>query len=385
MPDYDLHFQPKDLIPNLIYQEDDDHLSDKDKETLAGVEEVCTTLTPRHLCRACGWNSQHELGSSYLPRICIRHTRENGGLWSVGNDWMLWDRTNEERGNDYMTHQFLQKQNTKDIPLVKRMVEFKDENGLYNFVVMSRAKGVPLESVWKGLSRKQKRSYAQQMAIALRELRQFTAEFPQRVDGSPLWDSIIASCDSRKECIKIGKTPEEWINNMEEELLEGISRQLRTMDKTVINAKLQEFKQNFPDGAPYVLTHADLNLGNILVHDGKIVAIIDWELAGYYPWWAEVFTSYYRALSGAGKELFDMVWKELDLNIDDVRKKLSPIFSAHKLSPVSHTGRTYVWRRPPFCKCEKSGGVILAHHIDSEDNHFVDYNSRRPFDEEWMR
>lgn len=84
---------------------------------------------------------------------------------------------------------------------------------------------------------------------------------------------------------------------MEEELLEGISRQLRTRDDTVINARLQELKQNFPDGAPHVLTYGDLNLGNILVHKGKIVAIIDWELAGYYPWWAEVFTSYYRAIS----------------------------------------------------------------------------------------
>lgn len=80
--------------------------------------------------------------------------------------------------------------------------------------------------------------------------------------------------------------------------------------------------------------------------------------------------------------MFDMGWKELNLNLDDAQKGLSPIFKAYKRSLVSHTGRTHEWRRPPFCKYEKSGGVIRAHHVDSEEKHFVDYNSRRSEDEE---
>ncbi|KAH7345833.1 hypothetical protein BKA66DRAFT_576880 [Pyrenochaeta sp. MPI-SDFR-AT-0127] len=223
------------------------------------------------------------------------------------------------------------------------------------------------------------------MVIAFQELRQFTATYPQEVDGSPLWDNIIGNCDSRKKCIKIGKTAEEWIQNMDEELREGISRILKTKDKTIITARLQELKQNFPDGAPYVLTHADLNLGNILVHDGKIVAIIDWELAGYYPWWAEVYTSYNRALSDTSKVLFDFVWKQLNLNIDGMLKNLSPVVKAYQCYPVSHTSRTYIWQRPPFCKCQNSGGVIRAHQIDSEDKHFVDYDRPRLDEEEnWL-
>jgi hypothetical protein len=160
----------------------------------------------------------------------------------MGNDWVVWDRPEEECGNDYMTHQFLQKQGTKNIPLVKQMVEFKDEDSRYNFVVMSRVKGVTLESVWNGLSGEEKNSYAQQMIAALREMRQFTAEFPQRVDGSPLWDNVIGNCNSRKKCKKVGKTAEEWINNMDEELREGLLRQLKTTDKTLIDARLQELK-----------------------------------------------------------------------------------------------------------------------------------------------
>jgi hypothetical protein len=155
---------------------------------------------------------------------------------------MVWDRTGENCGNDYMTWKFLTDNKVKDVPLVKHMSEFADENGGYNFVVMARAKAVPLHTVWDKLTRKDKRGYAKQMAAALRELRSFTAEFPQRVDGSPLWDCVIGNCNSRKKCIKVGRTAEEWLGNMEEELSEGISRTLKTTDKAVIGAKLAELK-----------------------------------------------------------------------------------------------------------------------------------------------
>ncbi|KAF1844469.1 kinase-like protein [Cucurbitaria berberidis CBS 394.84] len=374
MAPYDLHYQPKDLIPNAVYMASDPELSIEEKETIKGVVNIFSPADNRELCRACGWNHKHELCSSYLPRLRVSHTRENSGLWTMGNDWVVWDRTDEECGNDYMTHQFLQKQRTKYIPLVKKMVEFKDEDRRYNFVVMSRAKGIPLENVWTGLSCEEKESYAQQMIAALRELRQFTAEFPQRVDGSPLWDNVIGNCDSRKMCKKVGKTAEDWINNMDEELREGISRQLKTRDKTAIDTRLQEIKKNFPDGAPYVLTHADLNMGNILVHAGKIEAIIDWELAGYYPWWVEIYTSYNRALSDAADELFDVVWRELDLDLDSVMDNLRPVMRAWGRCPVAHTGRTHIWQRPPFCQCQPFGGVIRKHLIDSEEKHFVNYD-----------
>jgi hypothetical protein len=122
------------------------------------------------------------------------------------------------------------------------MEEFNDADGKYNFVVMTRARGMSLEGVWPGLSQAEKDGYVRQMVDMLRELRGFTAECPQRVDGSPLWDNIIGNCNSRKECIKIGKTAEEWIDNMDEELREGLARQTRTRDKAVIEAKMQEFK-----------------------------------------------------------------------------------------------------------------------------------------------
>jgi len=45
-----------------------------------------------------------------------------------------------------------------------------------------------------------------------------------------------------------------------------------------------------------VFTHGDLNPWNILVHDGHVSAILDWETAGWYPEYWE-FTTAWRYTS----------------------------------------------------------------------------------------
>ncbi|KAF4944895.1 hypothetical protein FGADI_12364 [Fusarium gaditjirri] len=42
---------------------------------------------------------------------------------------------------------------------------------------------------------------------------------------------------------------------------------------------------------PIVFTHADISSRNIIIRDGRIVALLDWEWAGWYPeYWDYVFT-----------------------------------------------------------------------------------------------
>jgi len=53
-----------------------------------------------------------------------------------------------------------------------------------------------------------------------------------------------------------------------------------------------------PSGAIDIrFCHMDLHPGNIMVHNGQVSGIIDWELAGWYTWELEVM--------GGTKELFD--------------------------------------------------------------------------------
>lgn len=282
-------------------------------------------------------------------------------------------------GNEYMTHRFLQDKGTKDIPLVKEMHQFGSPGVPYQFTVMSRVKGISLEKAWLSLSPGEKKNYTHQVVAALREMRQFTSPVAQRVDGTPLPDHLIATCDLNQPCKPIGKNKEEWFNGMIEELRYGLSERLNIEDTEIIEAKVQELQNNFPDGAPYVLTHRDLHLGNILVKDGKIEAFIDWEYAGYYPWWVERYISSMRAVSNAQVELFDAVWAELEPDLSHeqfsrmARDGINPVISAWTNCPIEHTEDHDGWLRPIWCECKSYGGTIRKTDHGAELKHTIDY------------
>lgn len=47
-----------------------------------------------------------------------------------------------------------------------------------------------------------------------------------------------------------------------------------------------------PPATPYTFTHGDLSIGNIMVQDGNVSGIIDWELSRYFPvWWEYAATA----------------------------------------------------------------------------------------------
>jgi hypothetical protein len=378
MSDYDTKalFGPEDIYPDIVFTAGGTELTADEKEKRKDVKEGGRPV--QQLCTACGWTTYHQR-SSYLPRLRIVHTRPNSGLWEMGNEYAIWDRpTMPGMDNDYMTWKFLKEKGVKNIPLLDEMHQFGKPSDPHNFTVMSRAKGASLVSVWQTASQEEKRSYADQLITAIRELRQYTAPYPQRVDGSPLWDNLIGQCHVRKACKKIGKNTEDWFINMDAEMRYGLSREYKTNDNAVIDRKLQDLKNNFPIGPPYVLTHADLNTGNIIVNNGKIQAIIDWELGGYYPWWAERWAMSRNCVSDACKDLYHMIWAELDPDRDQeqfgkqVYDPVRQVEKTWKYCPVTHSEQDDAWHRPAFCECKPYGGLIRRAHHDAELKHEID-------------
>lgn len=338
-------------------------------------------LFPTHyeLCSACGWSSYDQTGS-YLPRVKIMHTRFNSGIWSLGPKWLVKDQPNDGGlGNDYMTWKFLHEQpdRSHSIPLVKEMRRFTDPEDPIQFTLISRAPGVELASIWHTLSPEQKSGYRDQMVNILKQLQQFTAPFPQKVNGDKLDDGVlICRTIHPPTCWKIGFTEEEWLENLSETLRSGISvSHKNTKDVEFVEKKLQELKDNFPSGAPYTLTHGDLNLTNIIVKDDKIQAIIDWEPSGYCPWWAERYLS--KVAGGAYMdELFEGVWERVHPDIPDdafkvIMDKIVPISEALGRSDVWHDDQRAGFWRPPFCKCKPLGGIIRPHCLGTPRIHTV--------------
>ena len=329
------------------------------------------------LCRACGWSSYNETHSSYGPRVKILHTRDNLGLWAVGSQWLLRDQPNDHSlGNDYMTQQFLRDQPNLTILPVKEMRSLRKPSDQICVTLMARAPGVGLDTIWPSLTPEQKSSDKDQLTEIIKQLRRFTAPAAQKVDGSLLDDVVLGFCTRRRPptCEKIGRTVDEWLDNLAKVLRSGLSRFHGTKDSDIIEEKFQELKANFPNGEPYVLTHGDMNLSNIIVNNDKIEAIIDWEMAGYYPWWVERFQTFFGG-SKQTDELFEPLWADVFPDMDEtafrdqVLVKVAPVGQAWRKSHRQHPDYFTSWQRPGFCKCKPYAGDFRSYDLGNPPEH----------------
>src|SRR5204863_8894243 len=75
-----------------------------------------------------------------------------------------------------------------------------------------------------------------------------------------------------------------------------------TLNKLPERARVR-FRDRLPASAPYTLTHGDLASCNIIVKDGQLAGILDWETAGYFPVWWEY------AAAGIGLGTEDGEWR----------------------------------------------------------------------------
>jgi hypothetical protein len=94
--------------------------------------------------------------------------------------------------------------------------------------------------------------------------------------GGPLYDPCLPS--------KVLWGPFATTRNFHQALVEGVS-----LDMSLDNLRPEhrELRDLFPyyrrSGDELVLTHGDLSPFNILVHEDEVVAIVDWETAGWFP------------------------------------------------------------------------------------------------------
>lgn len=72
-----------------------------------------------------------------------------------------------------------------------------------------------------------------------------------------------------------------------------------------------KLRQRMPSAAPCTFTHSNLTNVNIIVENGNLTGILDWESSGYFPVWWE-FTYAGIGLGQEGKE-----WKDLLEHLPD--------------------------------------------------------------------
>ncbi|CDM29129.1 Protein kinase-like domain [Penicillium roqueforti FM164] len=217
-------------------------------------------------CVACGWTLEQQENCAYSSHLKLFYGAGKRGTWSIGSDVILKERPDEGPKTEVTTLKHLAAY--PDIPVPKILRDWVDGNGQY-FVLLERIQGQTLEQAWSSLSDTQKIAIADEFI----GIRKHEPHGPFHSDIE-LWDA---------PSLTLHDPP----------------------TRSFPQRALANLKERLPKCEPYVLTHCDLNLGNIMVKDGRLAGILDWEFAAYYPVWYE----YVSASWGWTEE--DAQWKKL--------------------------------------------------------------------------
>lgn len=324
-----------------------------------------TPQPPLELCPTCGWNSEHQLASGYISRVKVLYSRRNQCYWAIGSRWIIRDQPKNLQGNDGITQEYLRNIPTLEIPLLKSMQRLSTPDDQIQFTLMPKLQGQPLRQLWPSLTDADKQKYAKELGSYIRIWRSIQSPTIRKTNHEQLDDIILGWCSRRKHppsCKKIGYTIEAWLDNLAPEIRSGIGKLHSNWTPDEVEDHFQSLRANFSTGFPNVLTHGDLHLDNIFVKDGQIEAIIDWEVAGFYPSWVEsfLFTSWEENTT----ELHTLLRQDgcVDFSLQDLQEQIlpgiKPICDAWKACRIEHPNEDMLWIKPGFCTCRNYGGKI---------------------------
>ncbi|KAL4883885.1 kinase-like domain-containing protein, partial [Aspergillus karnatakaensis] len=243
-------------------------------------------------CIACGWTPEQQDQCFFTSHVKLFYGASKRGVWSVGSDVIMKERPDEGPKTEVTTLKFLE--NYPDIPAPRVLNHWVNSDKRY-FVLQGRIHGETLEQAWPSLSDSQKTAIANQVVGVRNQLRFITSTAIQTVDLSPCYPGLLFP-----DCNPHGPF------HSDSELWDALSLTLHKSPTNNLSERvLENLKIRLPSCEPYVLTHCDLNLGDIMVKDGNLVGILDWEFAAYYPIWYE----YVSASWGWTED--DAAWKRL--------------------------------------------------------------------------
>ncbi|OQE17573.1 hypothetical protein PENSTE_c020G03124 [Penicillium steckii] len=204
--------------------------------------------------------------------------QEGTTLHSLGNRSIiryndLVVKSGSLRTQEAKTLRFIAENTSIPVPKVHH-VHYENEKVVA--IVMDYIPGKPLEEAWDNLDSHQKLSIANELHSYMKQLRDLKGDYIGAIDRGQAIIGNIASIEGG---------PFDTEQQFNEFILGDIVRAAPDLLKHYAKSALM-------DNHEIVFTHSDFAPRNILVDEGRVTAIIDWEYAGWYPEHWE----YYQAL-----------------------------------------------------------------------------------------
>jgi serine/threonine protein kinase len=140
------------------------------------------------------------------------------------------------------------------------------------YIVMDHIPGISLEMAWSSMSLSEKKGCLQQLKGYVERLQSLLPPHPGRVESvtaSACYDSRLGGHFGPFHNV------EAFHKHFGHEYILNHADKFPQCQLAFTKCADRKYRTMF--------THGDLATHNILIHDGKIVAILDWEFAGWYP------------------------------------------------------------------------------------------------------
>lgn len=238
--------------------------------------------------------------------------KRNGNIILVSSSLCI-KATHWTRLAEASTMEFIR--NNTDIPVPKVHCAFERKGRCY--ILMERLPGAHIAFCWAARSEASKASLLEQlrtMIAQMRELKQPTISKTEvsNVDGGPIMDIRLP----RKSLWG----PFKNVRDFQHELTDGLDLENARGDCPPGVRELGRFHAQQAD-TEAKFTHGDLSSFNIMVKGDQVTGIVDWETAGWLPWYWEYVSAWYV-------NPHNEFWQ------DHVDKFLSPDLEAQKMGEV---------------------------------------------------
>ena len=157
------------------------------------------------------------------------------------------------------------------LPVPEVLDAYVDAESSHVCIVMEYIDGRPLDEEWDSYDELQKRSVESQLQEYLKEMRQISGIFVGSVDGSSCHDQLFDDVPTLSGPFE-----------SETAFHEGLISAMREKGSSTWTDMVIRFVEKLPPHK-ILFTHNDIAPRNILVREAKVVGIVDWEFAGYYP------------------------------------------------------------------------------------------------------
>ncbi|CRL19981.1 Protein kinase-like domain [Penicillium camemberti] len=145
-------------------------------------------MATENIRSACSWSPTRQDSCRYQSHVNLFYGVSNRGVWSLGSNLILKERSTEPPNFEAPNIRFLASRTS--IPIPQIVEEWQEDDGVY-FLLTKRIRGQPLSEIWPKMTSTDKERVAKQTAEYLRQLYKLRSNRLESISGQPIYSAFL--------------------------------------------------------------------------------------------------------------------------------------------------------------------------------------------------